>query len=86
MKNRNNFKIGFENYLKSKLVLITCCEIIIKYKDKINIFSLVYENDKYGERKRERISRCSFLSGMIISVGGRSFFFKRTMKSSIYSP
>ena len=57
-------------------MLITCYEIIIKYKDKRNIFSLVYENDKYGERKkeRERVSICLFLSRNILQGMGDAFY------------
>ena len=57
-------------------MLITCYEIIIKYKDKRNIFSLVYENDKYGERKKEgeRVSICLFLSRNILQGMGDAFY------------
>ena len=32
MQNRNNFNIRLGNYLESKLVVITCCEIYYKMK------------------------------------------------------
>ena len=42
MQNRNNFKLGLENYLESKLMLITCCENIIKKgKLKRDVCSLI---------------------------------------------
>ena len=54
MQNRNNFKLGLGNYLEIKLKLITCCNAIIKYETKINIFPLLYMKERRIECKKKR--------------------------------
>ena len=75
--------------------MITCYEIIIKCKIKRNIFSFIYENDKYGERerkrKREREKEKENIKMFVLLYDDlfcmrKEPFYKLTMKGSIYPP
>ena len=58
MQNRNNFNIRLGNYLESKLVVITCCEIYYKMqilsKEKFIILFVYRRRGMKRDRWRER--------------------------------